>query len=60
MQSTSNKYPPQKITIKSDSNVLEFIETTKQKTHKFQYTKSITKKGLFLELTDKELNKLIT
>jgi hypothetical protein len=51
--------PPQTINIKSDNNILTFIEITKQKTYKYQYTKSITKLGTFLELNDIELTKLI-
>lgn len=51
--------PPQTITIKSDDNNLTFIEITKQKTFKYQYTKSITKLGLFIEFSEIELLKLV-
>jgi hypothetical protein len=50
--------PPQSITIKSDGNILTFVEITKLKTYKYQYTKSITKLGLFIEFSESELVKI--
>lgn len=53
---------PATITIKSDGNTLSFVETIKQKDgliYKYKYTKSKTKKGTVLELSEEQLLKLI-
>lgn len=56
-------HPPKTITIKSDGNVLSLHEVLSpaKKTELFiyKYTKSETKKGQFLGLTESELTKLI-
>lgn len=55
--------PPKTITIKSDGNILSLHEvlTPAKKTelYIYKYTKSETKKGQLLGLTELELNKLI-
>lgn len=55
--------PPKTITIKSDKNILTLHEVLSpaKKTELFiyKYTKSETKKGQFLGLTEKELETLI-
>lgn len=55
--------PPKTIHIVSDDNTLTYQETlnpTKKETiYIYKYTKSETKKGLFLGLTEPELNKII-
>lgn len=51
---------PNKILIPSDMNELEKIETIKTKegiTHKFKFTKSVTKEGLIMTITEDQLNK---
>ena len=51
-----------KIRITSDGNELERVEIIKTKTGNiniFKYTKSVTKLGTFLGLTDLELTKLL-
>lgn len=50
--------PPPTIEIKSDGNILEFRNKIKTM-FVYEYIKSITKKGMFLELTEQELTKLI-
>lgn len=55
-------FPPTTVQIVSDGNELTLKDTIKQKDGlKFQYvyTKSISKKGLTVELGEKELTKLI-
>jgi hypothetical protein len=50
-----------KIKIKSDGNELELVEVIKDKKGSiniFKYTKSVTKLGQFLGLTDAELEKM--
>lgn len=49
---------PRKITIKSDGNILEFVET-KGKLHYYKYIKSETKKGLITPYSDDDLIKLL-
>ena len=57
--------PPVTITIKSDLNVLTFKDTLKPKGgdkevyYIYEYTKSKTKKGTLLGLTEQQLLKLI-
>ena len=55
--------PPTTIHIVSDDNTLTYQETLnptkKQTIYIYKYTKSETKKGLFLGLTELELTKLI-
>ena len=54
--------PPTTIEIRSDGNTLSFLETIKLKEgliHKYQYSKSKTKKGTVLELSQEQLDKLI-
>ena len=50
-----------KILIPSDMNELEKIETIKTKEggiiHKFKFTKSETKEGMLMTITDEQLNK---
>ncbi len=59
-----DSFPPKKITIKSDLNVLTFKEMlkpfgSKEVYYTYQYTKSIYKKDQLLGLTEPELRKLI-
>lgn len=49
---------PTKIILKADGNVLTYLET-KGKIHYYQYTKSVTKKGLITPYTDDDLAKLL-
>lgn len=54
--------PPNTITILTDGNVLELVGTTKIKDgllYQYKYTKSISKKGLTLEMDEITLTKLI-
>lgn len=56
--------PPTNINIKSDGNVLEFVEMltpikSKQTFYMYRYKESKTKKGNLLGLTEIELEKLI-
>lgn len=56
-------FPPKVIKILSDNNELELTGTTKTKDgNRFQYTytKSKFKKGMVLELSENDLNKLIS
>lgn len=58
------EFPPKKINILSDGNVLTFIETLKPLGSKevfyiYKYTKSLTKKGTLLGVTAFDLNKMI-
>lgn len=53
---------PNKIRIKTDNNVLEFVRSEKkgkEQVHLYRYIKSITKKGMELPLTESEINKLL-
>ncbi len=53
---------PKTITIKSDNNVLTYkdiLETKDGIKYEYQYTKSISKKGEKLYLTEEQLDKLI-
>ena len=50
---------PQTIEIKSDGNVLEFIEE-KKGVYRYRYSKSKTKKGQVLEMDEPTLRKLIS
>lgn len=55
--------PPNTITILTDGNVLELVGTTKIKDgllYQYKYSKSISKKGLTLEMDEKTLEKLIS
>jgi hypothetical protein len=58
--------PPVTITVKSDGNVLTFKDTLKPKIgdkevlYIYEYTKSKTKKGTLLGLTESQLLKLIS
>ena len=49
---------PTKIILKADGNVLEYVET-KGKIHYYQYTKSVTKKGLITPYSEDDLAKLL-
>jgi len=50
---------PPKITIKSDNNELVFVEKRKDGMLVYKYSKSKTKKGQLLTLTENDLIKLI-
>ncbi len=53
---------PKEIKILSDGNELQFQETIKLKEgliHKYKYSKSKTKKGTVLELSQEQLDKLL-
>ena len=57
-------YPPKTIKILSDNNVLTYQEAIRPKGNSevfyvYKYTKTITKKGLLLELNKTGLDKLI-
>lgn len=57
--------PQKTITIKSDGNILTYKDTLKplpkgELHYVYEYTKSLTKKGTMLGLTEKELEKLIS
>jgi hypothetical protein len=55
--------PPNKITIKSDGNILDYVETKKppkgEVTFIYKYSKSKSKLGELLALNEVDLNKLI-
>ncbi len=54
--------PPQTITILSDQNELQLTDTIKTKDglrYVYVYKKSVTKKGMLLELTENDLIKLL-
>jgi len=51
--------PPRKIQIKSDNNIIELVEVKKDGTYTYKYSKSKTKKGQLLTLTENDLMKLI-
>ncbi len=50
--------PPITITIKSDGNTLVFVEE-KKGLYYFKYTKSKTKKGEILPLTEEQVNQIL-
>jgi len=50
--------PPINIKIKTDGNELTFVEELKG-IYYFKYTKSKTKKGDILPLTEEQLNKIL-
>lgn len=54
---------PNKIKIKSDGNILEFVKTEKkgkETVHNYRYVKSITKLGTEIPLTDEQITKLMS
>lgn len=55
--------PPNKITIKSDGNILDYVETKKppkgEVTFIYKYSKSKSKLGELLALNENDLTKLI-
>jgi len=51
--------PPRKIQIKSDNNIIELVEVKKDGMLVYKYSKSKTKKGQLLTLTENDLTKLI-
>lgn len=50
---------PKKLIIPSDSNELELVRTIKGKeiTYEYQFTKSETKKGMLMTISEENLNK---
>lgn len=48
-----------KILIPSDGNIIELVRTIKGKEtiHEFKFTKSATKEGLIMTITEEQLNK---
>jgi len=56
--------PPKEIHIRSDGNVLEFVEVKKpskgEPTYVYKYIKSISKMDELLALNEKELEKIIS
>jgi len=48
-----------KLLIPSDNNELEYVQTIKGKEilHQYKFTKSETKEGMLMTLTDEQLNK---
>lgn len=48
-----------KLLIPSDNNELEYVQTIKGKEilHQYKFTKSATKKGLIMTITEDQLNK---
>jgi hypothetical protein len=51
---------PKKLIIPSDSNELELVRTIKTKTelsYEYQFTKSETKKGMLMTISEENLNK---
>lgn len=56
-------YPPNKINIRSDQNILQYQSTVKVKDgvrYEYLYVKSKTKKGETLSLTKEDLDRLIS
>lgn len=54
--------PPKEIKIKSDGNILTYKDVVKGKDglrYEYVYTKSITKKGMTLLLSEDDINNLI-
>lgn len=51
--------PPKEIKFISDGNELSFIEIKKDKTYLYKYTKSLTKLGMTVSFTEKDLDKFV-
>jgi hypothetical protein len=51
--------PPKKLICPTDSNELELVRTIKGKeiTYEYQFTKSETKKGMLMTISEEQLNK---
>jgi hypothetical protein len=51
--------PPNKLIIPSDGNVLELVRTIKGKeiSYEYKFTKSETKKGMLMTISEENLNK---
>jgi hypothetical protein len=51
--------PPEKLLILSDSNELEYVQPIKGKEiiYEYKFTKSETKKGMLMTISEEQLNK---
>ena len=51
--------PPEKLLIPSDSNELEYVQTIKGKEiiYEYKFTKSETKLGMLMTISEEQLNK---
>ena len=49
--------PPQKLICPTDSNELELVRITKDNLYEYKFTKSETKLGMLMTISEEQLNK---